>query len=217
MARQDLFIPDETYQLQPVTEGDRAYGYEITGLYGVSMDSVMRGLFAYGLSGMICGETKPKSVEFIHRLLASQEFCRPEDQKENGLFALSDGYHISARFDARFYISSLRWHKQIRFQGDYEALLGADYPNEDTGTMAVCLAGNMALRGILPLKRNDGIMVREMKIASMHADEFHIQPWLAVEFDVYVHNHMFSVLDLPRDLKTGYVPLDSLKKLAEVE
>ena len=216
MARRDVFIPEETIQMIPIEEGDQQYGLEICALYDKSMHSLLSNLFIQGVSGVICGEDSPKSIEFLHRLLAAKTYSRPEDWQKGSIPALSDGYHISAKIDFRCMPNeSLRWYKSLRFQGDYEKLLGVDYPYEGTGTMAVCLAGNMALAGIMPKAKQDAIIVRDIKIASMHADEAHEKPWLAVEFDVYVHNHSFSTIGLPRDLRTGYVPLDTLKKLAK--
>jgi hypothetical protein len=68
---------------------------------------------------------------------------------------------------------------------------------------------------VTPGRKTNGIIVREIKIASMHPDKEHKEPWLATEFDIYVHNHFISPMVLPRDIKSGYVPLDALEKLSE--
>ncbi len=214
MANKNSFVPEEVYQLAPITEGDQQYGLTIAKFYSKSMGGVFDDLFLHGITGMICAERDPKSVEFIHKLLASQAFVRPEDYSNVNSMRMSNGYHISAKFDFRFLSENLRWYKCIRLQGDYEKLIGIDYPNEGTGTMAVCLAGNLALCGVMPIKKHNSIIIREMKIASMHPDKEHEKSWLAAEFDLYIHNYAFSTIGLPRDRKTGYVPLDSLEKAA---
>lgn len=215
MARKDDFVPEDVIELVPIVEGNQQYGLELCRLYDKSMHSVLGNMFISGVSGMICGEDSPKSIDFLHKILASKTYSRPEDQSENSVPAMSDGYHISTRLDFRFIFKSLRWYRSMRFQGDYAKLLGVDYPHEGTGTMAVCLAGNLALSGVMPKTKDDAVVIREVKIASMHADEEHQEPWLAVEFDVYVHNHSFSMRGLPRDLKTGYVSLEALEQLAK--
>ncbi len=173
----------------------------------------MKRLFCAGATGMICGESKPQTTEFIHKLLASQMFSRPEDHHKKNLPDTSPGYHVSCK--AENVPLSLRWYRCVRLQGDFQKLLAEDRDAEGTGTMAVALAGNLALSGILPCNRHDSIIVREIKIASMHADEDHKKPWLAIEFDVYVHSRCFSPLGLPREVKTGYVPLKALQGIAE--
>jgi len=214
MAKKDSFMPEDVHQMVPITEGDQSYGIEIVNLYAKCIEHGMRDLFLRGLTGMVCGENSPKDEDYIHKILASQTFCRPEDQKDQGI-PLSTGLHISTRIRKATLNDSLRWYKEIRLQGDFIELLGVDAPAEDTGTMAVALAGNLALAGIVPRDKENCIIMREVKIASMGADEDHPEPWLAVEFDMWVHNLCFSTLGLPRDVKTGYVPLSYLRLAAE--
>lgn len=217
MAKKDTFAPEDVHQMVPIAEGDQTYGIAIVNLYDECMKIGMRGLFLQGASGLIMQEPKPASVEDIHRIISSQMFSRPQDQGTNVLdMKQSCGFHISALLDRTVLRESLRWFKTVRFQGDFEKLIDPeDYPNEGTGTMAVALAGNMALSGIVPRKKENCIIMREVKIASMHPDEEHDEPWLAVEFDMYVHNSCFSPIGLPRDVKTGYVPLSALKAAVE--
>jgi len=214
MAKKSVFSPDEVFQMIPITEGDRDYGYAIVKLYQNSMDFVMESLFRFGATGMICNEREPQTTDFVHKLLASQ-FSRPEDYHGKELPGMSPGYHVSCK--AGSFPHSLRWYRSIRLQGDFQELLAEDAEHEDTGTMAVTLAGNLALSGVIPHRKNDSIIVREIKIASMHADKKHEKPWLAIEFDLYVHSRCFTPMGLPRMLDTGYVPLDALRGIAESE
>ena len=217
MAKKSSFLPEDVHQMVPIEEGDQSYGISIVKLYDDCMRIGMRNLFLQGASGMVTGEADPKDVDHIHKIIGSQTFCRPEDHKklEKGITPTSVGFHISTIVDHHLIKDSLRWFKAVRFQGDFEKLLGVDFPKEDTGTIAVALAGNMAIAGIVPRDKENCIIMREIKIASMHPDDEHEEPWLAIEFDMYIHNHCFSTIGLPRDIKTGYVPLSALELAVE--
>jgi hypothetical protein len=111
--------------------------------------------------------------------------------------------------------TSLRWYQGVRFRGDFKKILAEDYPVEGTGTVAVTLCGNMAMQGIVPRRKKDGIIIREYTIASMHPDDDHDTPWLAIQIDAYVHSSCILPMGIPRDLETGYVSVLDIELMSK--
>jgi len=215
MASKDKFTGDTVHQMVPITEGDLTYGYKIVHLYDNCIRHGMGVLFTRGATGMVLGETEPTDEDEIHKVLASQSFSRAEDHSGKNIPKMSPGLHLNAMIDNNYINESMRWFKEVRFQGDFLELLGDDAPVEETGTIAVALAGNLALNGIVPRAKTNCMIMREIKLASMAPDEAHEIPWLAIEIDMWIHNTCFSTIGLPRDVKTGYVPLSALELAVE--
>lgn len=210
--------PEDVISMKPIHEGDREYGYKIFELYAKSLNPDLSYLFRQGLSGIILGEPDPKSDPIIRTILQSGDFCRPEDQGElrKGSIVMSPGQYITCNRHSGGY-RNLRWFRDVRLQGDFAALLQDDYPDEDTGTIAVAVAGALAMNGYLPSNKKGNIAFKEMKLAAMSEDETHDKPWIAAEVDMYIHQSLISPMPLPHDNKTGYVPLEVLERILEEE
>lgn len=223
MSKKSLFIPakDNIYKMKPVAEGDLEYGYEIFKLYDESFSHDLSTLFRQGISGMVFGESKPISDAEVRSVLNSGILCRPEDQDsiEKGGIRLSPGQFACCARNGRFdnpgtrENRSLRWFTDIRLQGDYKELLQDDYPQEETGTMAVSVANTLAINGIFPGNKQGDFLFHRITIAGMSEDDKHEHPWIAVEFDIRVKSKMIFPTPPPHDNATGYVPISAIRDI----
>jgi len=216
MAPRKAWTTDELIKMTPVKDDDLRYGYEIFNLYAASSLGLWD-IFKRGVSGLCLGDDDPKGFEELEKIMGSGMFSRPEDYghgKINYAPMLSSGTHI--RVETKHPAGrSFRSYKAIRLQGDLEALVMDDYPEEGTGTIAVAICHWLARNGYIPCEQKDAFILHSIVIDGMHPDDDHEKPWLAVEIDLYVHNKAHCAIGLPYSKETGFIDISLLETMSQ--
>lgn len=209
MASKTKWKTDKLITLKNLKE-DYQYGYALQKLYADSFYGINE-LFKRGITGIILDEEKPKTLSSTAAIMQSGQFSRPEDYK-HGMPMLSGGGHLECRVDL-LKRQNFRHYQAIRLQGDFEEVLGEDWPDEDTGTVAVSVMHHLATNGIMPINYTKMITLHALRINGMIPDEDHKEDWIAIEIDIFAHNHTQSPLMLPMQKDTGQININDLNAL----
>lgn len=213
MASRKNWQTDDLIQMTPITE-DHEYGYAIFKAYGGSFSGIFE-LFSKGASGMCLGNDSPDGMETLLEVMGSGLFSRPEDYQVTGIPMMSGGSnHVVCEVKSSAN-NNFRHFRAVRLQANLAELIEADYPKEETGSVAVNVLHALARNGFVPINREHSFVLHKVTINTMLEDDEHEEPWIAVEIDLFAHNHTIIAMPLPYDVETGQVKIDDLNEMAK--